>query len=260
MAGPLWESVLRASDRALRSGALRPIPTEREIVEDAGVRFVVRRFANLERKERAAATTPGNPFLPYEPDMFVADVMDTHVALLNRFNVVEHHLLVVTRRFEHQDTLLTEADFEALLACMDDYDSLGFYNAGTIAGASQPHKHLQLIPLPMDPDTPPVPIEPALASLPFRHASHRGRASHFAYRRLLDSAGITGEGQPYNLLVTRDWMLLVPRSREFCGTISLNAIAFAGGLLVRDDEEMRLLKSRGPMAALTEVGFLPGSG
>ena len=48
--------------------------------------------------------------------MFVADVSDTHLCLLNKFNVIEHHLLIVTRKFEHQETLLTVRDFQAVLA------------------------------------------------------------------------------------------------------------------------------------------------
>jgi ATP adenylyltransferase len=62
----------------------------------------------------------------------------------------------------------------------------------------------------------------------------------------------------YNLLVTRRWMLLVPRSAEHFGSVSLNALAFAGNLLLRDEQQMAELKGRGPMAALRCVG-LPGS-
>jgi ATP adenylyltransferase len=58
---------------------------------------------------------------------------------------------------------------------------------------------------------------------------------------------------PYNLLVTRRWMLLVPRSRESFGSISVNALGFAGSLFVRDDAEMRTLRAAGPMRALREV-------
>jgi ATP adenylyltransferase len=268
--GDLWNALVQASDRALRSGALQPIPTSLEYLDDGGVRFLVRRLASIERKKRATATQRGNPFLPYEPEMFVADVSDTHVALLNRFNVVEHHLLIVTRTFEHQDELLTPADFEALWTCMADYDALGFYNGGSEAGASQPHKHLQMIPLPMAPEGPAIPIEPIVQAakpndtpsvcpaLPFRHAVVRSEpaASRDRYLRLLESVGLTTDRppRPYNLLVTRDWMLLVPRAREHFETISLNAIAYAGGLLVRNDEEITVVRDHGPMAVLTAVG------
>ncbi|NIO40609.1 MAG: phosphorylase, partial [Burkholderiales bacterium] len=38
-----------------------------------------------------------NPFLPYGKDLFVSDISETHLALLNKFNVIDYHLLIVTR-------------------------------------------------------------------------------------------------------------------------------------------------------------------
>jgi ATP adenylyltransferase len=58
---------------------------------------------------------------------------------------------------------------------------------------------------------------------------------------------------PYNLLVTRRWMLLVPRSRERFGAVSINALGFAGSLFVRDESEMAALRAAGPMKALQAV-------
>ena len=126
-------------------------------MEDGGIRFLIRILRHLARKPRReapdaspAAARP-NPFLPYDPAMYVADASPTHVCLLNKFNVVERHLLIVTRAFEDQETPLTQPDFEALWTCLAEAEGLGFYNSGAVAGASQPHKHLQLVPLPLDP-------------------------------------------------------------------------------------------------------------
>ena len=83
--------------------------------------------------------------------MFVADISPTHVCLLNKFNVIDHHLLVVTRAFEEQDAAINAADFAALWVCMAEVDGLAFYNGGKLAGASQRHKHLQIAPLPWGP-------------------------------------------------------------------------------------------------------------
>jgi ATP adenylyltransferase len=58
---------------------------------------------------------------------------------------------------------------------------------------------------------------------------------------------------PYNLLVTREWMLVVPRSAEHVGSISVNALAFAGSFFVRDPGELDLLKELGPMTILERV-------
>jgi ATP adenylyltransferase len=288
--GDLWSRVTRTTDRALRSGALQPIPTEFVFVEHEGVRFLVRVVAGLAQK-RESSSPPGpgapaisqNPFLPPDAELFVADLSETHLCVLNKFNVVEHHLLIVTRRFEHQETLLTLQDFEALWTCMADYDALGFYNAGTIAGASQPHKHLQLVPLPLAAQGPPTPIDPLLSAapgLPWRHALVRLNATEKRapadlaghslrlYRRMLSKVELWHEDRdgedfrpaPYNLLVTRSWMMLVPRAAELFGPISINALGFAGALLARNEQELALLEERGPMAALRAVAYAPSAG
>jgi ATP adenylyltransferase len=284
------ELLARADERArhaLACGAMQPIDTVQHAVMDAGVRFVVRQVSSLARKEREqavrerrAAPAPANPFLPPEPDLLVAQVSASHVAVLNKFNVMERHLLLVTRRFVHQETWLAREDFGALATCMAEFDSLGFYNGGTVAGASQPHRHLQLVPLPFDAAGPPVPVEALLAEaahgrvpgLPFRHAFARLDASLFAgeaaagslaetFDMLAAAAGLEplrmdGElrqSMPYNLLVTRRWMLLVPRSAEHAHGISLNALGFAGSLFVRDAAQLETLQRIGPMALLRAV-------
>lgn len=292
--GTLWDRTTAAFERALTSGALQPISTESVLVPDGGVDFVVRIISGLERKDEErerrdqeqSATGEGfNPFLPYEPAMFVSDVSRSHLCLLNKFNVIDHHLLIVTREFENQECLLTESDFAAMWRCMAEFKGLAFYNGGRIAGASEPHKHLQMIPLPVADIGPEVPIEPLLASveiegslgqasaLPFvhRYAETSGHALQDparaaaetlrSYRAMLEEVGLNRRSEPpdavqsapYNLLCTRDWMLLVPRSREFFEGVSINAIGFAGGLLVRNRRQLAILRDRGPMAALRET-------
>lgn len=292
--GTLWESIVERSDRALQCGALLSIPTEYEFVEQGGVRFLVRILSNLIRKEKAIKkldeqTSSGdrtfNPFLPYEDDLYVADVSDTHVCILNKFNVVDHHTLIVTRAFESQDTWLTLQDFIAMWTCLAEFDGLVFYNAGKTAGASQQHKHLQIVPLPFISPEVPIPIAPLMASasfkdsigtianLPFVHAfarldsmgdnspSQAAEATLSCYRRLLRAIGLSDtesissnmQSGAYNLLATREWMLLVARSRESFESISVNALGFAGALLVRDRPQMQILKGYGPMSLLQQV-------
>ena len=55
----------------------------------------------------------GNPFLPYDEALWVTHVSETHTVLLNKFNLVDRHVLVVTREFEHQDSPLTLNDISA---------------------------------------------------------------------------------------------------------------------------------------------------
>lgn len=290
--GGLWQGIVRRTQAALAQGALVPIVTEQTRVEDGGVNFIVRSVSALKRKEAdkrkrmEAGREPANPFLPYEEALYVADVSDHHVCLLNKFNVIDHHLLIVTRRFEHQEALLSAEDFHALWRCLSEFPGLGFYNGGVVAGASQVHKHLQVVPLPLAENGPAVPMAVLfdridwegetgrVAGLPFVHAFSRleavdGDASraaprlHEVYRGLLRATGLrempvdgeTRQSGPYNLLLTREWMLLVPRSREHSGSISINALGFAGALLVRNAEEMQSIRRHGPMNILRQVSF-----
>ncbi|MBS1192175.1 MAG: phosphorylase [Nitrospirae bacterium] len=291
--GTLWQQMLRTTEHALKSGALRSFPTNQVFIEDGGVRFFVRVLKTLEEKaaarvqqdKNAGAGRNANPFSPPEKELTVADVTDTHIAVLNKYNVMDHHLLIVTRHFEDQETLLTLRDFEALWLCMAEYDGLGFYNGGREAGASQPHKHLQIVPLPLTPERPRIPVEPLLNAsgpmsvpgplpvLPFRHSFVRLRydmlekpreaalESFDLYSAMLGSVGMGTPGaailprqsMPYCLLVTRQWMLLVPRSREHFEDISLNALAFAGSFYVANKLQLQRLRSFGPFNALKAV-------
>ena len=258
--------VKEAVARASASGSLAPIITETTVVSDAGVDFVVRAASSLAAKAKApTAATRADPLGEYEPDLFVADLPPAHYVLLNKYPVMAGHLLIVTRDFEPQERLLGRADLAALASMLARMDGLGFYNAGGAAGASQGRKHLQFVPLPLAPEMAmPVPLEPVIerSALPFRHAfSPLGaiEALHDTYRKLLERCAITAVGAderqsaPYNLLLTRHWMLLVPRSRERYGSISVNALGFAGSLFVREHAELELVRRVGPMNILRAV-------
>ncbi len=284
---------------ALACGALAPIATRSEWLADGGVRFLVRVVQGLAAKPVAIAAPAGarDPFAPpYDPALRVAELGPAHVCLLNKFNVLERHALIVTRELAPQDELLDRADLTALAGCLAALDALGFYNGGREAGASQPHKHLQLVPLPLAAPPPStaaggalglagnaarVPIEAVLgppgppgrplevAALPFPHRlvwlapgcwsdpQEHARHSLAAYRAALAELGLAdtfapGERQraPYNLLVTREWLLAVPRAGEEVAGIPVNALGYAGALLVRDEAGLATVRERGPLAIL----------
>jgi ATP adenylyltransferase len=280
--GSLRSALAERAGRALRSGALQPIPTECELVEHEGVEFVVRVVAGVRRKreETARQQRAGtNPFLPPDPELVVAELSDSHRCVLNKFPALENHVLIVTRSFETQEGLLTPADFEATWTCLTALDGLAFYNSDAVAGASQRHRHLQVVPLPLGPGRLAVPIEarlePARAGcvapgLPFVHALARldegathaprdaGRTLHAAYLAVLRAAdcgphAAAGAGRPYNLLVTPGWMLAVPRTRAAFESVEVNALGFGGSLLVQSRERLARVKAIGPMTILRRV-------
>jgi ATP adenylyltransferase len=144
-----------------------------------------------------------------------------------------------------------------------------------------------MTPLPLAPEGPGIPLEPlfegaglkgspeTIRGLPFLHGfirfEHNGidspidaaRNSFVLYGNLLSHVGLETpntegtkrQSSPYCLLITREWMLLVPRSREFFNSISINSLGFAGALLVRNREQMDILKKLGPMTALKSVAL-----
>jgi ATP adenylyltransferase len=308
--GTLRPLAVAAAARARVEGSLQPIATDLHVVEQEGIPFLVRVLAGRAGRETAqqklesanidappadvgpstkAPNTPAfDPFLPYEPQMFVADVSPTHICLLNKFNVIDNHLLVVTRGFEEQESALNAEDFAALWACMAEIDGFAFYNAGKTAGASQRHKHLQITPLPWGPGDRRLPIEEALAvdrladevqvrRWPYVHAALRldrasledlesaGEQLLRCYMGLLHSFGLAlkNDGMllpPYNLLATRTWMMLVPRRHEAHEGIAVNALGFGGSLLVRSNAQLAYLKEIGPLAVLRGVGWQDESG
>jgi ATP adenylyltransferase/5',5'''-P-1,P-4-tetraphosphate phosphorylase II len=77
---------------------------------------------------------------------------------------------------------------------------------------------------------------------------------------LLNSFGFESKNDemllpPYNLLVTRTWMVLVPRGHEAHEGIAVNALGFGGSLLVRSDAQLAYLKEIGPLAVLRGAGW-----
>lgn len=266
---------------AQQKGALKSIPTEYHLLKEQNLTFILRVVSNLERKEKAQKqqSTSGDfdPFLPYDPDLFVTDISETHLCLLNKYNVMDEHLLIVTREFEEQENLLDYADFWAVGAMLNVLDGLVFYNAGKIAGASVRHKHLQLVPRELAPNQG-IPIESVLEDAEFEHAigivrsfrySHAylklvppqedsltswAQMSLASYQQLLTALALAPRS-PYNLLMTREWMLIVPRSQASYQNIGINALGFAGAMLVSNQQQLEIVKEYQPLNILKAVGM-----
>ncbi|ELS01845.1 ATP adenylyltransferase (5',5'''-P-1,P-4-tetraphosphate phosphorylase II) [Xenococcus sp. PCC 7305] len=292
--GRLWNQAIAKTEYARQTGDLKSIETEYQLIEQDNISFVIRSLSNITRKEEAKAqqklqeVKTGkyiDPFLPYNPNLFVCDISASHLCLLNKFNIVDGHLLIVTRDFEEQENLLNIHDFAALWSCMKEIDGLAFYNGGPAAGSSQRHKHLQLLPLPLIPDLACLPIQPAIDQVRFQNslgiipsfpfinaiASYDftkidnpftvGKLMLDCYYSLLEKVGLNlldnSPQQPaaYNFLATRKWMMVIPRSRDSFDSIAINSLGFAGSLFVRDQTGLELLKEQTPLNVLSSVAY-----
>lgn len=101
---------------------------------------------------------PFNPFeAPEQGPLFVAEVQPSHNLVLNKFAVVPEHFILATKQFKEQTRLLEADDLAATLACIQAYhdyhagsdegELFAFFNSGPHSGASQPHRHVQLLPV-----------------------------------------------------------------------------------------------------------------
>ncbi|NNC22575.1 phosphorylase [Salinisphaera sp. USBA-960] len=276
------QATTETTEHAHAAGALAPIATRVDCIREGGIAFAVRQIEARPNKPGAGDKKSIDPFAPpYEPTLYVGDISRSHVGLLNKFPVLDDHLLIVSRAFRPQTAALDMADCEALLAVVSDWDGLAFYNGGLEAGASQPHRHLQMVGLPLSPAGDRLPVANALAqttfqdeigqspALPFPHAATRmppdaladpvtgARAVYRRYIKLLAAigrpAGDSVDPGPYNLLATRDWLWAVPRTRAAFNNIEINGLGFAGALIAGDQDQHDTLHAYGPMRCLRAV-------
>lgn len=285
----LLEKIKLVTNKALEKKALHPILTTYQILEQDSIPFLIRIIENLDRKDQEKKKQKHkqfhsffNPFLPYDQDLFIDHIRYNHVAILNKFNVFDHHLLIVTREFEPQESVLNSDDFLALWTVLSQINGLGFYNSGKFSGASQPHKHLQLVPYPLVKEIETIPINNLLLNyknteqvvtlreLPYVHSivffediqnqscEELAQITTEKYHKLLEKLNIkisdNRPSQNYNLLITKDYLMIIPRTQEKYQSFSINSLGFAGAFLVKNQEQLNLIKESNLLKILAKVG------
>jgi ATP adenylyltransferase len=271
--GALLDQALACSRSALASGALVPLATE-PVPWPSWSPFQVRRLLSRTPKHLRSPGPRPNPFLPWEPDLEVQRLGQCHLLLLNKYPVQHGHVLLITQQWKPQAGWLEPSDWQALQTVESDTGGLWFFNSCAAAGASQPHRHLQL--LPREPGEPSCPLAPQLleqlsgarAPWPWRYALSPRQGSGgpdaaqelaHLYRQHCDQLGLgdphrePAPAAPYNLLFDRSWFLTILRSREHWAGTSVNALGFAGYLLITEASDQRWLLQNRPEALLEAV-------
>ncbi|MCW9017274.1 MAG: hypothetical protein OQJ89_09930, partial [Kangiellaceae bacterium] len=109
----IWERSERVASMALESGSLLPIATSSRVCSQDGIDFQLKVINQNILKKISTSKTQGNPFLPYDKDMFIENIVEHHVCLLNKFPVLSPHILICSNEFIEQRTPLSLLDFEA---------------------------------------------------------------------------------------------------------------------------------------------------
>lgn len=255
-AAHLWQTAETQTEKVLASGDMIPVVTDPVSSTEYSYPGRLWMLSKSGIKQKRAVPACHNPFLPYEKSMFVSDVGSEHVCLLNKFPVLRPHLLICSNAFVDQRSPLTKADFQAWWAGILDSSVMGFYNSGPEAGASQAHRHMQL-----------VRSENWFAreydekKIPFLHWSYDFEGEEvdadFLFELYLSamSALSLNAGAfclPYNLLLHHNKMIIVPRSRSSFHSISCNGMNYMGHFLLRNQEQLQLLCRIGPLELLKE--------
>ena len=58
----------------------------------------------------------------------------------------------------------------------------------------------------------------------------------------------------YNLILSKDHMLFVPRRKENVGSVGINALGFAGTVLVNSKDGLQFIHDEGPISILEAAG------
>lgn len=160
----LPEMVRAKFNTAKANGDVNFYPTQVAVLTLGSVLFQLRFSPSLANKPKGpppAIDGPGKkakPFNPFEdppPTALISDLQPGHRLVLNKFAIVPEHFLLITRAFKQQTHLLGADDLAAAHACIRAYHEHGaggqelfvFFNSGEHSGASQPHRHLQLLPV-----------------------------------------------------------------------------------------------------------------
>lgn len=129
-----------------RCEALREKAKEKERKERAG-------DDGAGNKDKDSKQNPSDVFAPpYDPNLLVKELGD-HTLLLNKFALIPHHALLVTREFRPQTlppsptTLALSLQVLDALPSKSPADTLCFFNCGPESGASQAHCHMQFVDL-----------------------------------------------------------------------------------------------------------------
>ncbi|QNI54730.1 ATP adenylyltransferase [Synechococcus sp. BIOS-E4-1] len=283
-----WSKALKRSEQARNCGALIPLGTS--TIELSGPRaeqFELRQLnAALPKHHRPEGPKP-NPFLPWDSQLEVEQIHNNHVLILNKYPVERGHMLLITQDWASQIHWLQPDDWRALVQVDNDSTGLWFFNSGPRAGASQPHRHLQLLPrAPGERICPRLPwfterlLMPAvstgdgqisdplvdscvIAERPVSsNPDDQGIILHELYRSLAWQLGLGDRSTqqppavPYNLLLTQSWMALIKRSQDQVRGFSVNALGFAGYLLATQRSDLAWLQSHGGEQLLRQV--VPG--
>lgn len=146
---------------------LKPPPGTQ--ADDWAAQFQLRYCPALSKKpvkddppsERCPPSKKPDPFAEPPSDLLIAQIPkeeSSHILVLNKYPVISQHFILATKAFKKQTDLLETCDLTTTFDCLKAWESytdqssapkklFAFFNSGLHSGASQPHRHIQFLPV-----------------------------------------------------------------------------------------------------------------
>jgi len=271
----IWSKALEISSKAVNCGAIIPLNTIKYKSSEKHCDYELRFLKSPLPKYLIDYGPKRNPFIPWDTRLQIQSINDNHTLILNKYPVQIGHMLLITSFWKPQNGWLNEDDFEAILNVDNDTTGLWFFNSSKEAGASQPHRHFQLLPRHYNEKICPryewfcsllnntkdnySEISHCI-SIRQRNNNNSGSSDLFSsYKSMINEMNL-GEIdifdkplKPYNLLITSEWISLITRKTDKSNGFSINALGFAGYFLATKRSDVNTLIKFGPERILKDV-------
>ncbi|KAJ5179772.1 phosphorylase [Penicillium capsulatum] len=223
---------------------------------------------------------PGSDIYKSHPDQVIGTINDTHVLALNIYPVFRpQYILLSLDSYQSQNDPLDLQDIQASWEALHRLPSPHYimYNCTRDAGCSRHHKHTQIMPKPEGADSQSTgfglfPDKSQDIQVPYvyfvHHFNSTGNGESVSsetvfevYKSLLEKCkealGIsTGDSVicPHNLVLVKEWMVMIPRRRGNFAGASANAAGMMGMPTLTNRGQFKIWTDLGPAKALGELG------
>ena len=272
----IWSKALEISRKAVDCGAVIPLETLKYKPNVAFCDYELRFLKSPIPKYLVEYGPKRNPFIPWDTKLEIQKINNKHTLILNKYPVQIGHMLLITNNWKAQNGWLNMDDFVAISNV--DYDTTGlwFFNSSKEAGASQPHRHFQLLPRHYYEVI--CPRYEWFCSLLSNRIIKQSLISHCisirprnkntdsdsndlfnSYKSMIDEMNLGNMNsedkpiKPYNLLITSKWIALITRSKDRSHGFNINALGFAGYFLGTKISDIDSLIKFGPEKILRDV-------
>ena len=262
-----WKRALEQTNISINKHSLYPLETEVVTSDYYDCNdFIIRKLDITKFKKEICYGPKQNPFNPWEKILEIERIGNNHQLILNKYPVQKGHILLITNSWKPQNGWLDIDDWVAIRKVNKDTSGLWFFNSSPIAGASQPHRHIQLLRRSYGENNCPrekwfldfkinndneTKLKKSIVVSDFDFLEN----STYLYNLYLELTRKIGLGDPindkkpkfpYNILITNKWIAIIKRKFDHIHGFSVNGLGFAGYLLITEKSNINYLKKYGP--------------